>query len=76
LNVHLGARDVFVFFVQLTMVFLRFFLLLSLQKNLKVRSWMLLKLLSLKLLRNRSYRQCLKRSMKPLNCLQEALNGT
>lgn len=51
------------------------FFLLSLQRNLKVRSWMLQKLLSLKLLRNRSYKQCLKRSMKPLNSLQEALSG-
>lgn len=51
------------------------FFLLSLQRSLKVRSWMLQKLLSLKLLRNRSYRQCLKRSMKPLNSLQEALSG-
>lgn len=48
---------------------------LSLQRSLKVRSWMLQKLLSLKLLRNRSYRQCLRRSMKPLNSLQEALSG-
>lgn len=55
--------------------FLHFFLL-SLQRSLKVRNWMLQKLLSLKLLRNRSYRQCLRRSMKPSNSLQEALNGT
>lgn len=60
--------------MELTVVFRPFFLL-SLQRSLKVRSWMLQKLLSLKLLRNRSYRQCLKRSMKPLNCLQETLSG-